>query len=259
MGLWKRWNGTEWVTQNGAPLGAGGSPSMSTAEAAHWSDRAALLDPAAYEYVSGTSWTRTVPAGECWHALNMWHVRAASGTSFQFLRNADASAAVPLPAGTVLTADATQIGSAYLCKPALVTSSDSRYSADPKGLYYERLNRLRTLAQSELAATMSTGQAWGATATGTFPTDFSEGMVVMVSEHDISWLTLDTGSGGVNVYNEISDDHEQRIGAAALIPFQRATFPGIRIRAASVAGDASGFSSIAGEGIVRYVKLPADW
>lgn len=49
------------------------SASTTTArETAYWQDRAALLDPNAYEFVIGTSQSRTVTSGEHWFVVNAW-------------------------------------------------------------------------------------------------------------------------------------------------------------------------------------------
>jgi hypothetical protein len=157
---------------------------LSDAEKAYWQDKAALLDPAAYEFVSGTGWTRTVPSGETWYAVSQYQTNSA-GQQPIHQRLGDVDQAIMLPAGTTITPS--QNSYLYICKPSLVTGSDSRYATDPKGLYYSRLNSLRSLAINYLYVSVPGTLATGATATADFPTDFTKGLVVGVSVTEASW------------------------------------------------------------------------
>lgn len=232
-----------------------------TYETAVWTDRAALLDPACYRIYNstddGAGWSVTVPAGETWYLLNAWHVQVTGSTDYDFLRVCDVNRVVPLPAGTTILASASQYGYAYVAKPALV-SGGARYGA-PKDLYFERIWRLRTLAQYRLSIAAAAGTAMGTNLTAAFPTDFTKGLIVSQSVHDMSWVALSSSSvGGLNLQNEISDDHEIRFAEAVMVPFMRTVFPNIKSRVANVDGSLTS-SSIAGYAAVRYVKLPSDW
>lgn len=229
---------------------------QSSDENAIWSDRAALLDPDAYEWVIGTNWTRTVPAGETWYLVNAWYVTFPGSSGFMFNRVADASqeSAIPLPAGTTIQANGTQTAFAYICKPSLV-NGDARYS-DGRSLFFERLARSRQLPFNQITCNVPAASAQGYLAKADFPTDFTRGLLTWISLMDVAWLGLQPG---INLWNEISDDHQNRAGVGTLLPFSPSTFTGIQARAGSVTGEATGFSSIAGYAGVGYVKLPADW
>jgi hypothetical protein len=124
-----------------------------TTEQQYFSDKAALLDPRAYVMVFTDNFGTgglVVPQGETWFLVNGWYL--ASGLSSPdmpwFHRPAHVDKATTLPAGTVLQAwegAGDQKGIAYYCRPALVTSQDSRYTTDPISLYYNRLATLKTL------------------------------------------------------------------------------------------------------------------
>lgn len=136
----------------------------------------------------------------------------------------------------------------YLCKPSLVTGSDARYSSDPKGLYYERIQRLADLARYQVSAARTDNGVTDVT----LPTDFTDGMLVHVTTHDLAWIILEEsgGAGGMNTLNEISDTDPIRFAEAVLTPFKRTTFPVVSFRGATQAQ---------GQGTLTYCKLPADW
>lgn len=226
-------------------------------EKAYWKDQAALLDPGAYTLYEGDSFSVTVPAGETWFAINLWHV--VVGSTYIFQRVCDINRPVILPAGTTIAADGSQFALAYICKPSEVEGDSTWYSANPRKLYYDRLESLKELTLHSLAVTIDSGEIWGTIESTAFPTDFDDGLVVLASAHDVAWLTLDSGTAGMNLQNEISDDHQMRFAEAIMVPFQRATFANIKARAANVSGDTNDFSSMAGKAAVYYFKLPADW
>lgn len=228
---------------------------------ATWAERAALLDPRAYVLLAGTTFSQTVPAGETWWAVDLWHVKA--GTNFLFLRQKDALTPMMLPAGTVIEANGTQTAQAYICKPSLV-ASDVRYTTDPRGLFNERLRRLRTLPLNHMTATLAAGSARGSGASASFALDFEWGLITRVAAHDVSWTILNGPNGPMNTNDEVSDDHQIRFARATFIPFRRNPgdagqgFYTAEIRAASVSGNTTD-TSLAGSGSVTYVKLPSDW
>ena len=229
---------------------ASGSASMSEAETQYWQDRAALLDPAAYEFIQGNSISRTVPAGEMWWVVNAWWCEVIeSGGGTWFHRQANVDQALPLSGGTTIVTDDVKPGAfAYICKPALVTATDIRYTDDPRGLYFSRVRRIQTLTMHQIGATATSTT----TPEASFPTDFTSGLALHTSAHDVAWLILlnASGSGALNTVNEISDSDPIRFAEPTVFPFTRATFPEIAVRGVSLAE---------GRATLTYVKLPADW
>lgn len=232
---------------------------MSEAEKAHWQTQAALLDPDAYEYAWGNNWTRTVPVGACWWAVNLWFVRTTDGANYQHQRLADTAAAVPLPAGTVLRCDASHAGFAYVCKPETVIAADLRYQYDPKELYFSRKLALQTMQQREISVSIPLGSAQGVQATTPWPAGVTRGIIVAVSVYDAAWVTMTNAFGGINLLHEISDDHGMRLARGVTLPFRTSDFTGLKIRSASVRGEFTGESSLAGFGFARYVSIPDGW
>lgn len=228
---------------------------MTTDETLFWRDLAALLDPAAYEFVVGSNQSRTVTAGETWYLASAWYLAGPSGSA-EFHRHGDIHEALPLTAGTTLTTwtAGTTFGPSgatanmYLCKPSLVTGGDSRYTTDPKGLYFDRLRRIGELQQYTLSTTDSTNTPIYTA----FPADFTYGLVIHVSAHDCAWIDLSYvgDTTGLTIHDEISDSTRVRFAMRVILPFARATFPKIGYRGASLSE---------GTGVIRYLKLPADW
>jgi hypothetical protein len=182
--------------------------------------------------------------------------------NYWFLRTPDARNAMMLPQGTTLRPEphGVQTAFAYYCRPALVT--DRAAYADPKGLYYRRLARLKTLPMHDLMATVRSTGAMAQKAVTAFPADFEAGMLVLASVEDASWLGLGgaDGTSGINLVNELSDDHQARFTAAMLLPFKRSLFPQIVLRNANVSGIyTDSATTIRGFCCVKYVKLPSDW
>jgi len=228
---------------------------MTIYETEYWQAQAALLDPLAYVFETGAAFTISVPTGEQWYLLNAWSTRLGDAAGDFFLRNP--TRPMPMSEGFLLKSNGNASATAYYCKPSLVTGTDSRYTTDPKGLYYERIARLRTLILNEIYATTSAGVA--STPSTPFPTDFSYGLVVAVSAHDTSWTILAPADnvGGINLMNEVSDLHQWRAAHAFYLPFSRSTFTVMEVRSASVAGTVG--SELAGTGALMYYKLPSGW
>lgn len=209
-------------------------------EFAYWQDQAALLDPAAYELhvasIDGPGWTSTVPAGQTWYLLNSFCVNINGGPDTYFQRLLDVRVALPLFAGTTLSFSSLSSGAyAYICKPALVTGGASY--ANPKALYYTRMATLKTLSTTLISATVPAGSAAGTVATTAFPTDFTNGMILGYSIHELAWAGLEVpGVLTLNMNFEISDDHQVRIGRGLLCPFSRVTFPNFKTRGANTIG-----------------------
>lgn len=228
---------------------------MSADELSFWQDMAALLDPDAYEMVVGSNVSRTVSGGETWYLVSAWYLQGPSGAA-EFHRHGDVHEALPLTAGTTLTTwtAGTTYGPSgatanmYLCKPSLVTGGDARYTDDPRALYFDRIRRVGELTNYTIGGT-DTGNTPTYTA---FPTDFTNGLVVHVSAHDIAWIDLSyTGdTTGLTIHDEISDSDRLRFATRCLVPFVRTTFPKIGFR---------GANQTEGNGTIRYLKLPGDW
>lgn len=245
------------TTRGGTEINAGqalGGPGIppSASEVAYWQDQAALLDPDAYEYVQGASFTRTVPSGETWYMVNGWQLLpSAGGGPYWFHRPADVNRALSLPEDTEINGSTNPNAFAYICKPSLVVSGDDRYTDNPKELYFSRMRRL----QSELerfqigAAATGSGTTLGVGQIQVdFPTDFTRGFVVQTSAHDVAWAIMQPG--GLNTHNEISDDDPFRWAEPTPFPFLLADFDSILIQ---------GCGSADGCATMTYVKLPSDW
>jgi hypothetical protein len=225
--------------------------SMSAAETAFWQDQAALLDPDAYVLAKGTSQTVTVPDGEHYYVLWAWKVQASGGGTWYFHRNGRVDFFEPmiLPEGRSLTTSASVSKSLiYYCRPSLVTGSDSRYTSDPRALYFERMMRLGELAQHTIGLTITNGSSQSAT----FPTDFADGLLVHTSCHDLAWIGLESADDGAVITGvmEISDTDRIRIAQTTILPFKRATWTKVEAR---------GATQSEGTGTLTYVKLPGDW
>lgn len=220
---------------------------MSPDEEAFWSDQAALLDPDAYVFTQGTSLSDTVPAGERWYLVNGWYLKVfEDGVGHWFHRQAHIGQALMLPEGFAIETSTTQANTfMYVCQPSLVTGSDARYSTDPRGLYFDRLMKIGEQTLYQLGAS-ATGAG---TVTATFPADFTDGLVMQVSAHDVAWLImLVTGdvTGGMNTLNEIDDSSPIRFAEGCMFPFKRTQFPKVMVQGVS---DADGRANVA------YIKL----
>lgn len=233
------------------------STAISSSELAYWTDKAAQLDPAAYVYWKGATWSVTVPTGETWYAVNAWNTTLNSSSSW-FQRNLATDECTILPAGSVIASNGNSSAFLYVCRPALA-SSDAKY-ADPKALYYTRLNALRNIALSTLSASITAGSAINTVVSANFPTTFNDAIASQISMMDISWclFTDPILGGGLNSSEEISDTHQVRLTRKLLTPFARAAFPGIESQAANVSGNATDVS-LAGEGVLNYFPLPDTW
>lgn len=226
---------------------------MTAEEVAYWQDQAALLDPDAYVYTAGTGNSQTVPTGERYYMVNGWKLDTSGGGSLWYHRFAHVDRALLLPDGTTIT-NGTD-GFMYICQPELVVDnvSDDRYSDyqnDPRGLYFERLMRIGELVMFQLGATVTgSGQTQVA-----FPTDFTDGLVLQVSSHDVAWLIMhDDTNGNMNTLNEIGDSSPIRFAEACLFPFKRTGSSGFREIMIQ------GVSEPEGTATLTYVKLPSDW
>jgi len=248
------YNGTQWNALNSS------TSSESASEFSYWQTQAALLDPSAYVLYSATGnsgMTITVPAGQTWYSLSQYQTH---GSGYH-QRAANVNQVIALAPGTTFTPN--QSFYLYVCEPALVIATDSRYTIDPKGLYYNRLRELDTLpiyyAQTILLATM----AVNATLTVNFPSGFNKGMIVAASCYDAAWggMRYMQGTdtlGTLNLQDEINNYHTKRFASGLRFPFLTSIMPGIEGCAGNYAGTAATTSN-GGLFNIDYVQLPDNW
>lgn len=234
---------------------------------AHFVGLSALLDPAAYVYYGYVGgFDVTVPAGECWYVLSAWNVMGPNTTGSSSLLKGrwfhrDPSHPCVAPAGTRLrTYDYGGVGAEdgylYVCKPLLV-SSGARY-LQAESLYYERLERLKTLSLSRISASIQAGDPHGTTASESLGTG-PKIMITQISLHDGCWADLcKAGGNTMNLFHEISDTHQWRYGHGLLLPVNISDFTHLRVENASVSG-ATGDAHIEALGGCGYHVLPSDW
>ena len=214
-------------------------------EADHWRTQAALLDPRAYVYLHDPGYMLdvTVPTGHAWHVVNMFQVlinepQAISDDGYTgyrasgFVRPCDARQPLVLPAGTRIRSNVERNGAyVYYADPALVLD-DPRYTIDPRGLYYERLARLQTLPIRDAIIEWISNGVTGKSFTLTLPNDFTHAILVNASVYDAPWVLL----GGINLLDEINNNHTVRFARSLMCPFERSTFSTIHTIAGNYAG-----------------------
>ncbi|WP_370175702.1 LamG-like jellyroll fold domain-containing protein [Bradyrhizobium elkanii] len=252
-GTFADWNFNR-VGERGQPGNA-----LSADEYKYWLGMAAMLDPAAYVLYTG-KFSLTVPAGETLYVLNAWSCVIAGGSSSWFHRDLASSEAFEISAGTTIAWDGISFTAfLYVCRPALVMN-DPKY-VDPKALYFQRLNSLRSIALSQLSVTVASGSAPGTLNRVNFPFDFNDGIFAQVSVMDAPWAILaDALFWGVsNTANEISDVHQYRTTKKLLTAFPRAMMPYFEVQSANVSGNATDVSTFVSRGTMAYYKLPGTW
>lgn len=202
------------------------------AEQAYWADQAALLDPRCYVYSGGTDWGIRVPDNETWYALNIWNAVAGDSLFPIYHRKADVANAFQMPPGFDLSASGTQSFVLY-ARPALV-QADPRYSADPKGLYYTRLQTLACTPMQTISCHLPAGTPrpnCDGILGVCFPTGFSCGIIRHVSCHNGAWVTMvgpeGDGSTIINLLDEIDDGRGHRFTSSLMLPFDRSVWNGI--------------------------------
>lgn len=232
---------------------------MTPAEDQYWQDRAVLLDPRAYDFISGSN--IAVPAGVYWYALSVWGFDSGASIKSKYLREANADEPLLLPSGTVLTQTVGD-GHVYLCKPELVIPIDARYATgqSAKALYFTRLMRLKSMVLHNLNSPVPSTTPFGTIVSVDFPVDFSSGLISEVSNFDIAWSILSdaANTGGIIFTKETSDDHQDRIALTTIVPFNRVELPRMRSRPATISGT-NGSVVLPGYGNLFYYKLPSDW
>jgi hypothetical protein len=214
-------------------------------ETRHWQTQAALLDPAAYVFLQDPGHTMdvTVPIGHAWHIVNMFQVRIndpqivsedgyAGYYPSGFVRPCDARLPLVLPEGTRIRSNVARNGGyIYYADPGLVTDG-ARYQIDPRGLYYERLARLQSLPVRDVIIEWISNGVTGKGFTATLPDDFENAILVNASAYDAPWVLL----GGINLLDEVNNQHTVRFARSLMCPFQRSTFSTIHAIAGNYAG-----------------------
>lgn len=209
------------------------------AEARHYQLKAAAIDPRTYVFGKTDTDSVTVPAGKVYLVTNMWRVKYAGMSQEVFQRKADARDYFLIPAGTTFQVTGSHATVQY-CNPSIVTDPasptyDQRYTDDPKGLYFERLEKLESIPLRQTGGTIAVGEAVGQS---DVPIDWGDrteqwGMIVHISTENLSWMLALAADGdtGVNLVPEISDVHANRLNSfPVLMPFTRETFTQIRLR-----------------------------
>lgn len=245
------WVCVSYQRRDGTALSTSGSSGLSADELAYWTAQCAMLDPAAFVHLFSSSFTVTVPSGKTYYVFNAWNAQLGTNGGTIFHRNPIKP--IPLGEGTNIKGNGTSDAFLYYCDPSLVSY------ADPKAKYFERMARLQVLVCNHIYATTTAGSsALGYTP---FPSDFSNGLIVMAQAFDVAWTLLTNTSavtpGKCNLMDEVSDLHQWRSANGLMLPFARSVYSGIGVAPSSVAGTAGSY--IAGSGSCLYYKLPSDW
>jgi hypothetical protein len=234
-----------------------------TSEQEYYADLAALLDPACYHYLSGASWSVTVPAGEIWYGLNIWNAKLPGGSTCLFHRDADAQSPMPMPAGMSYTSADPQAFILY-ARPLDVQATDARYLDDPRALYFERLAKLQAIPMLSLTVNRAAGTPFATNSqkyiNNGYP-NFAKGIVRQWQLHDGSWMCmLGPGTNIINTQMERNDKYPIRKTGAVLFPFMTSMFCGLWLNNGSE-GDytVNGPQTYNGYGAMHYQVLPADW
>lgn len=261
------------------------------AETEDFAVRAALLDPRCYAMIGVDPATDaldvTVPAGRGWWVTNAFAVYYGDPIDVAqdvfpltrragFIRPLDSRRPLELGAGTRVR-NAVGIHLAYLlyCDPAAVWALDARYTADPRGLYYGRLARLRTLPTEMVVLEATAGGAINDDVHADLPA--APLLITSASVYDTSWVTV--GCPGwpspANVLNEINNAHGVRFGESIEQPLpacgprvamekgNAGAVLGPSATLAQVIGAISSDPAVAfpqhGSGSLTYQLLPEDW
>uniref|UniRef100_A0A9E8CTF3 Uncharacterized protein n=1 Tax=Bosea sp. NBC_00436 TaxID=2969620 RepID=A0A9E8CTF3_9HYPH len=228
------------------------------------------MDPACHLYHIGNSWSISVPVGEMWYGMNVWGVRTPGKTAKHYHRLADArmESVFRMHQGYTLEANDPSAFVLY-ARPRLVQETDTlgpvgsnRYLRDPRRLFFERLDRLRTLPLLTAEITRPAGTLNNVISDGLFDADFSRGLVTHWHCTDGSYLALaSAGSNIINTNDELDDKYPVRFSSTVLLPFNRTTFDRVRLANGSHEGayTEQGPQAWTGYGAAHYVKLPADW
>lgn len=231
---------------SGTPLSAGVMNSMAQAilyssdsEKLYWQKRAAMLDPNACQ-VRVVQASTTVPAGETWLVWSAWKVKFAGVDLYNYIRHIDGDDSwLTLPEGTQVDCSYTYGGGqgaalAYQKLDSALLNSNSLYTDDPKGLYYQRLEQI------DNAAVHVIGGAVTDTVTNhsfLFPGGVTQGIITSSSVFDVAWNALIyTGNdqSAFILHPEVSDDAPIRLATPHRIPFKTSIIKGMGARGAGL-------------------------
>lgn len=255
---------------------------LSANETLYWQHKAALLDPRSWtwyydNWIDERDWGPiTVPEGKTWFTTNLYQAAInGSGMRSAYLRKLDVREALALPAGTTITNQVSPeraYAGIMLCKPESVIDIDSRYTSDPKELFYTRDALLKTLPIREAAMHITAGGDSFRIENVLLPDDFTYGMVLAASCYDVAWITLDGTPDvveGPNTQSEINNQHSQRFASSLMQPFSREVFDRIQIQTGNRWGTnmltpdtpntVGSNYTIEGYGSLLYCVLPSGW
>ena len=227
-----------------------------TNEERHYADLAALLDPSCYTFHSGTNWTLTVPAGKVWHLVNGWALRHVDNYKWHH-RNLNEP--LLLPSGFVLTAD--DVGFAYYADLSIVQDTDPRYQTDPKGLYFERINKLRTIPLEKVSTHRPLNTPYSTPIVGVpFPQSCERIVIRHIDCHDGCWLIFAKSdfSNAMNTQDELDDVRPMRFTKSMCVPMLRSVHSHIYLGHGTINGPGTP-QTYNGWGQVLFQRLPADW
>jgi hypothetical protein len=211
---------------------------FNTSEDKYFATKAALLDPKAYHLASspGLGFSATVPIGHTWYATNTFAVKYNTprfkpqdtwpdSRRSGFLRPLDCRRNIDLPSGTIITGN--QHGSAdpyiYYCDPDDVWATDARYTTNPKGLYYDRIELLHSLPINELIIEATGGGSIDDVLVDTIPST-EDIFLTSASVYDASWLTIGWNEDvyhSLNVLSELNNSHSVRFAESIWQPMPR--------------------------------------
>lgn len=258
-------------------------------ETEDWAVRAALLDPACYSMVSTLGYAGsldvTVPDGHAWHVTNAFAVHygepidvAQDGIALirrsGFIRPLDARRTLTLGAGTRIRGNVgVQPAYVFFCDPQVVWDTDPRYTIDPRGLYYQRLQRLRSIPTQSAVLESTSGGGIGDDLHLYLPAQRL--IITSASVYDSSWVVVQCPEWGsdVNVLNEINNDHGVRFaesilqplpGCGARVQLQKGTLgdtwgPATMATPSLSSADPAVAYPIHGSGSLTFQVLPEDW
>jgi hypothetical protein len=266
---------------------------VSDDELLFWKNRAALLDPRAM-VTQLPPFDVTVPADEVWFLIDgflldahLYNGSTTGNLAGDFAhwerRGPHYEQALPIGPGKRLINfihdGFTVNGALTYCRPSIVWAADARYTQDPRGLYYERINKLDRLEIRQTWCRIPEGSASGTRVDTLFDWTGAEdalyGIGRAVSTSDAAWIFVKgLGADGVtpatlSLTNEITDTHGHRLDNPCIFPFVRKNdgvlgFTGVKMAAGNRSGDPADLSGADaagrhGYGVFTWSALPNDW
>lgn len=168
-----------------------------------------------------------------------------------------------LPPGFVLQTEDYDFGLAYYAAPSIVQVGDTRYQDDPKGLYFERLQKLRSTPMEHINTHIPVGAlpTNPAYRRASFPVTCERIMLRHVDCHDGCWLTLCNAdfTHSMNTQDEVDDVRPIRFTKSMMVPILRSLHSGIYLGHGVASGNSALGSTYNGWGTAMFQRLPADW